>query len=204
MRIVSCNICNKEVKRSERDYRRNKSKIFYCSVNCRNIGYKGNGNPNFNNKWSEELKQNQSKTLIDQFKNGREVWNKGKDKTIDPRLAKCGVIGNDFGKYSKGSKRPDNIIRNKLLAPSKRYGLQQIHKYKYHGKNWRIIRKQVLERDNYTCQRCKDTPKLLIAHHKKPYRLGGSDLLDNLITLCKICHCKEEKISRELYWSKPK
>jgi predicted restriction endonuclease len=54
----------------------------------------------------------------------------------------------------------------------------------------RKIRKQVLERDNYTCIVCmiKFEPKDLHTHHKIPRRKKGSDDMDNLITVCKTCH----------------
>ena len=48
----------------------------------------------------------------------------------------------------------------------------------------------VLNRDNYTCQHCKDKNKnsKLEVHHITFRRNGGSDEESNLITLCKTCH----------------
>lgn len=51
-------------------------------------------------------------------------------------------------------------------------------------------RKIVLERDNYTCQYCefKGKSDYMDVHHIIKVIEGGSNLLDNLITLCRKCH----------------
>lgn len=43
-------------------------------------------------------------------------------------------------------------------------------------------------RDNYTCQYCKTKKGTMNAHHIIYRRNGGSDDLENLITLCENCH----------------
>lgn len=60
--------------------------------------------------------------------------------------------------------------------------------------SWPQIRQQVLERDRYTCQgrECRGEYKVLDVHHKIPLSKGGTDDLENLITLCSPCHNKEE------------
>jgi hypothetical protein len=55
------------------------------------------------------------------------------------------------------------------------------------------LRKLVLIRDNYQCQDCgtKDwnkKPSLLHTHHLTPHAKGGITEIENLITLCFICH----------------
>lgn len=58
------------------------------------------------------------------------------------------------------------------------------------------IYRDVLVRDNYTCQDCgwtheqwnRSDPRHLEAHHIKPHAAGGENTTDNLITLCNICH----------------
>jgi len=53
------------------------------------------------------------------------------------------------------------------------------------------LRIKTLERDNFTCQKCKledKTGKLLEAHHINLLNQEGMDELANLITLCKDCH----------------
>ncbi len=63
----------------------------------------------------------------------------------------------------------------------------------YNSRTWRKKRKQILERDNNECQRCKvngGVGKGEVVHHK--IHLKNNPLLalndDNLITLCNACH----------------
>jgi hypothetical protein len=52
------------------------------------------------------------------------------------------------------------------------------------------IIERVLERDGHECQECYYDEELHI-HHICPSVFGGTDKLDNLITLCKTCHRKK-------------
>lgn len=62
---------------------------------------------------------------------------------------------------------------------------------------WKIRRGECYERDNWTCQECgvhchgKGAAKIQ-AHHIIGRRNGGTDDLDNLVTLCQSCHHKRE------------
>ena len=59
-------------------------------------------------------------------------------------------------------------------------------------------RKQVYERDNYTCQECGERGGKLNAHHIKSWR-KHADLrftISNGITLCEKCHKKKHKKGR--------
>lgn len=69
---------------------------------------------------------------------------------------------------------------------------------------WRLRRQEVYARDNWLCQDCgtkclntsdsKLYPKRKIqAHHIIGRRDGGSDDLENLVTLCMSCHHKRER-----------
>lgn len=53
---------------------------------------------------------------------------------------------------------------------------------------WQKKRLEIMERDNWTCQRCCDQDSELQIHHfnyfKNPWEAGSEDL----ITLCKSCH----------------
>ena len=49
-------------------------------------------------------------------------------------------------------------------------------------------RKLVLERDFYTCQCCGLRPETPEVHHVQPVWKNGTGALNNLITLCSICH----------------
>ena len=48
----------------------------------------------------------------------------------------------------------------------------------------------VKARDNYTCKKCGyvGDKTLVLAHHIKPRKQGGKNLLENGMTLCKPCH----------------
>jgi 5-methylcytosine-specific restriction endonuclease McrA len=52
------------------------------------------------------------------------------------------------------------------------------------------LRIRILQRDGWKCQCCGSSVNLQVHHLKFRGRLG-SDVLDNLITLCVDCHSKE-------------
>lgn len=64
-------------------------------------------------------------------------------------------------------------------------------------------RQIVLERDNFTCQKChKKSPEVkLITHHKVSYRLKKSNSPDDMITLCRSCHNKIEYETTKMVFS---
>ena len=67
--------------------------------------------------------------------------------------------------------------------------------YGYHD-----VRYYVFARDNYTCQVCKKKDKILQTHHIKYVSKGGSNRVDNLITVCTDCHTsKNHKEGGVLY-----
>jgi len=63
------------------------------------------------------------------------------------------------------------------------------------------VRREVLRRDKYACQRCDwshqewnpDDPRHLELHHVVHHAAGGENTEYNLITLCTICHDQEHK-----------
>jgi len=64
---------------------------------------------------------------------------------------------------------------------------------------YRRWRKQVFERDGYTCQLCGQHGGELETHHKKSF-INYKELrisIDNGITLCKECHKNVERLKRE-------
>lgn len=50
------------------------------------------------------------------------------------------------------------------------------------------VKAAVLSRDNYTCQRCGKKNSKLEVHHIQFRSKGGSNRMDNLVTLCCDCH----------------
>jgi hypothetical protein len=71
----------------------------------------------------------------------------------------------------------------------RKYKPRNLCKYKLELE-FRKIRGNILERDDYTCQNC-GARRYLHVHHKKPLSEGGDNSNSNLITLCKDCHKKE-------------
>lgn len=112
------------------------------------------------------------------------------------------VQGN-YSKYSPKEKTEKRIKREEeLLILEDKYkeeALKSVADILY----WSEIRKNVLERDDYTCQLCglsADT-KFHI-HHIEKKVLGGSDFLDNLITVCPKCHSKADRVLYNPQWKK--
>lgn len=54
--------------------------------------------------------------------------------------------------------------------------------------DWDKRRELILERDEYKCKNCGRDSSNLEVHHVVPLEKGGSNSIDNLITLCKDCH----------------
>jgi hypothetical protein len=52
---------------------------------------------------------------------------------------------------------------------------------------WLSIRKVVLKRDQLKCKLCGKSPSSQV-HHINPRKNGGTNNLNNLITLCGKCH----------------
>ena len=52
----------------------------------------------------------------------------------------------------------------------------------------RLTKREILRRDNYTCQYCGQTSARLTIDHVKPRRLGGTHLWDNVVAACPRCN----------------
>ena len=66
---------------------------------------------------------------------------------------------------------------------------KEYQRSEYEGNNWR---QKVLWRDEYTCRRC-ESQEHLEAHHVIPRSKGGTNIVNNGITLCKDCHSSLHK-----------
>lgn len=111
------------------------------------------------------------------------------------------------------SRQPSRVRPHNFCNPACRLEWQRISNYMsgpnsptwkgghsdYRGPNWRRQSKAVKNRDNYTCRHCGATDGLQ-AHHIEPFVTFASYLeanaLDNLITLCLVCH----KTAEWEYW----
>ncbi|PYX74110.1 MAG: hypothetical protein DMG72_11170, partial [Acidobacteria bacterium] len=77
-----------------------------------------------------------------------------------------------------GTREPGGIV-NRVRPKQPRWRLD--------ANSYRHLQRQVLERDGWRCQSC-GSMKSLEVHHKQLRSHCGSDLRDNLITLCHPCH----------------
>lgn len=72
-------------------------------------------------------------------------------------------------------------------------------------------RKQVLNRDNYTCQRCgcevenghRESQRSVEVHHLIPRAAGGPDTMENLVTLCVRCHREAHRDMKRIHETHP-
>jgi 5-methylcytosine-specific restriction endonuclease McrA len=63
--------------------------------------------------------------------------------------------------------------------------------------DWFVLRQKILIRDDKTCVLCGKKDCLEV-DHILPISLGGSNKLENLQTLCDVCHKKKTKQDVEL------
>jgi hypothetical protein len=97
----------------------------------------------------------------------------------------------NYSKISPTEKREKELEKQERMQEyeniSQQMALDQYSQLLY----WSKVRGDVLKRDNNVCQVClsTSTTKLHI-HHILKRKEGGSDHLDNLITVCPSCHKK--------------
>ena len=63
------------------------------------------------------------------------------------------------------------------------------------GAEWERLRQQVKDRDDHRCQRCGGAGRLEI-HHVIELVHGGTNDLDNLSALCRLCHIDKHRPER--------
>lgn len=72
----------------------------------------------------------------------------------------------------------------------------------YRGPGYNRQRSIAMSRDNYQCQECgikqNDIDRQLDVHHIIPFKDGGTNRLDNLVTVCRSCHNKIEPKEEEI------
>ena len=92
-----------------------------------------------------------------------------------------------------------HLLKNPSLANPKikHWGYQKGILYGYDN-----IKAYILTRDKYTCQCCKTKKGTLHVHHIIYRSKGGSDEIENLITLCETCHKKLHKGELKMFETK--
>jgi len=96
--LITCKICNKQVKKTNKNQK-------FCSMKCRNISYKGKGNPMYGKKRPELIERN--KTWLAEYNHKRltgKTWDmlfgKQKAKLIKKKVGRASSITN-AGRYGK-------------------------------------------------------------------------------------------------------
>ena len=73
-------------------------------------------------------------------------------------------------------------------------------KYTENVTEWRAVRKQIFERDNYTCLYCNKKGGKLEVDHIVPLSRGGNNDTENLTTSCQKCNRqKRDKMVDEFH-----
>lgn len=127
----------------------------------------------------------------------------GKRHTKKTKLAISKIRKENPTRHWLGKKRPDMSLRQAGIkrpnlcgenSPRWKGGITPINKAFRKSLEYRIFRKAVFERDNYSCQECGNRNIELNMHHIKPFSLFPELRLamDNVITLCISCHRKTD------------
>jgi len=219
--LLTCAVCGKQFYRWPCEIKKNKSGIFYCSRECRNVGWTGEGNPNYGNNWSDEQKH-----ALSEKKRGTPAWNKGLTKYDHPGVMKYAnaLIGNEFYKNIK-HRNPNNPAlftteNNPMNDPEIRKKVGKKLKGKLAGDknpNWRgglsfgeycpkfngSLKEDIRDKYNRKCAICgkreSDCNKKLAIHHtdyNKNTLCNGKSW--GLIPLCANCHAKTN--GNRWYW----
>lgn len=100
-------------------------------------------------------------------------------------------------RYRRLSRPPEDMTCWNCKAPlsgrRRHYCSSECGELYWKKGNWEYTRKLVFKRDNNTCQLCKqhEEVSLLQVDHIIPIANGGDELnVDNLRTLCVVCHKK--------------
>jgi len=98
-----------------------------------------------------------------------------------------------YAKEIDAIRSDESAVEQKLKKGLADHFTKKCDEFNGYPPDWQERRLRVFRRDDYTCQTCsRILPKQkLHAHHLLEISCGGTNQLDNLITLCARCHAKE-------------
>ena len=166
----------------------------YCTTECAYSSIL----PGTKRKYTEEDKKKLSGyAKIYGFQGGYIPWNKGK------KGGTSGSFKKGITPWNKGKKNPRFSGENN---PWWKGGITPINKRIRGSLEYKIWRRSVFERDNYTCVWCgarsgKRKAVILHADHIKPFALYPElrFAIDNGRTLCVDCHRKTDTYKKRFY-----
>lgn len=109
----------------------------------------------------------------------------------------CCGCGNEYSRpksHTKKAKYCSRECRDKYWVGEATPNYQDGSGVYKRGPNWHSIRRHIIDRDK-CCVQCGSSENLHV-HHKIPFRMFNdheqANLPENLITLCPVCHRKED------------
>lgn len=163
------------------------------------------------NEWTKVSFSNLPKSMAERALWARNAFiqNPQESEVDDDTLVWCfnkednlwySIVGN-YSQYSPTQKRLKEAQRQieyeNRLKNAEELAMDYYQQVLYQSE----IRKLVLERDNFTCQKCQKTADTKFHIHHVLKRIEtGSDHLDNLVTVCPSCHRKADTSEYNPKW----
>ena len=194
--LLKCDKCGESIILQQWDL--NHCEHHFCNRKCQYEFFNGEGNPNFGKSHSQETVDKISATKKKNYKKeNHPLWGKHHSKEAKakmsayhsnrPQEVRDRITASHH--YLSGEEHPNWKGGTSLLEFEEAYGIEM--------KDWYHLTKKVRERDNYTCQFCGAKHSTSV-HHIQPRRCGIDNSMENLITLCIVCHPKIEHKTNEL------
>lgn len=98
------------------------------------------------------------------------------------------IISDIKKKWNKANKNPIIINRDSILLEQ---GFRTYKEY-INSPIWRNIRKQVLIRDGFICQKCRKSRAVSVHHLSYDYNTMIGNNLSKLLSVCNKCHWRIE------------
>ena len=122
-----------------------------------------------------------SRKNLAEYLEWKKTWNKKYNARADVKEKKRQWVIDNPSKHKEWrDKNPEKVKSSAHKSDAKRLGYTEQFSYE--------LKKQVKERDSFTCVICGENKKALIVHHKDKTKLNND--INNLITVCRSCHRK--------------